>query len=273
MSVFHFFAHLLKKKDLFRGQEELEHFPFDEKLIEHKWRGKFPDMALRVCDANAENPLRRGGELIELKSSRGYGVASFNSTIPTGVKNLADSDISLESATVLPVRQVYYLVRGFNKSGAVKVCLVHGSFFETVSAKDLITGAFEQAITAADKGGKLSEEEKGKFIAVMSEQAAFSTTRKVDNASVSLRFRVMSEVRKEANILKSYTEIGDDTLNLVVPLHGDSENARRGEEERINAVAKETGIWDENRPPFRIKHPLNGYFWVRQILINGANNA
>ena len=47
----------------------------------------------------------------------------------------------------LPLREVYYLLRGKEKkTGNTKICLVHGSFFETISVQELIKGSFDQVI-------------------------------------------------------------------------------------------------------------------------------
>ncbi len=50
-----------------------------------------------------------------------------------------------ENPEDLPERDVFYLVRGRNASN-VKVCLVHGSFFETVRVEELIRESFRQVI-------------------------------------------------------------------------------------------------------------------------------
>ena len=46
-------------------------------------KGKFPDLAIKL---NRGDP-QTGGELIELKDSKNYAVASFK-TIPTGEKDM-----------------------------------------------------------------------------------------------------------------------------------------------------------------------------------------
>ena len=54
---------------------------------------------------------------------------------------------------------------------------------------------------------------------VLSDQDDFSRARTVDKASVKLRFRVMTEIKPDGNILNpnQYPDIKDDTLNLIVP--------------------------------------------------------
>lgn len=90
-SIYHFFADLCQKKQEFlrRGwvtQPLQQSFPFDEQMLSCIGDGKFPDLAIKLNDGNEQFT---GGELIELKDSKkGYSVASFNSTIPTGEKDI-----------------------------------------------------------------------------------------------------------------------------------------------------------------------------------------
>ena len=271
-SIFHFFADLMAKRALFAGNGNLESFPFNPEMLSCRREGRFPDMAIRLNPNLLNDPLRSGGELIELKDAQSYSVASFNSTIPTGAKQIAalvdHGKLGTKMAErgddvhSLPERQVYYLLRGRKKNVGTKMCLVHGSFFETVDSSRLIGEAFRQALESA--GVSLASD----AISVMSKQETFSTSREVDKASVTLRFRVMVEAHREANILKNYPEIPDDTLNLVVPLHGKSEDERDKAERRIKVVADEAGIRGGDLRMFRIKHPFNGYFLVMQVPLN-----
>ena len=268
-SIFHFFADLAAKRALLAENGNLENFPFNPEMLSCRRKGRFPDMAIRLAPNRLRDPLRCGGELIELKDAKSYSVASFNSTIPTGVKQIAalvdHGGLGAEMAGrgddvhSLPERQVYYLLRGRKKSAGTKVCLTHGSFFETVDSSRLIGESFRQALGGA--GVSLDDD----AISAMSRQETFAASRKVDNASVSLRFRIITEARREANILKNYPEIPDDTLNLVVPLHGKSEDERDKAERRIKVVADEAGIRGGDLRMFRIKHPFNGYFLVMQV--------
>ena len=128
------------------SENELESFSFDERMLSCVNKGRFPDLAIKL---NSGDEQFTGGELIELKDSKkGYSVASFNSTIPTGekdVKKLTEGQentirTQMEEAgnniLSLPIRQVFYLIRGRKRSN-VKVCLTHGKFFETVSGFSL----------------------------------------------------------------------------------------------------------------------------------------
>ena len=229
---------------------------------------------MRLNGGHKGDPLLQGGELLELKDKNTYAVASFNSTIPSGRKRLVDIDgadaiLSAmrnegEDPDSVPTRDAYYFARG-RRGSDVKVCLVHGSFFETIRPEKLISDAFGQAIDEAAPTNYFSEEEREKIVSIMTSQKPFSTTRHVNKASVALRFRVMVEAKDEGNILNNYEEIGDNTLNLVVPTHGKTENERKSQAKQINAAAKTAEVPGESLSAFFIKHPLNGYFWVLQI--------
>ena len=133
-SIYHFFADLCQKKQEFLSEEELENFPFDEQMLSCIGDGKFPDLAIKL---NNDDAHFTGGELIELKDSKkGYSVASFNSTIPTGEKDIrkltegktntirTQMEEAGNNILSLPIRQVFYLVRGRRQSN-VKICLTH----------------------------------------------------------------------------------------------------------------------------------------------------
>ncbi len=148
-SIYHFFANLCKKKQDFLSERKLEDFPFDKQILSCIGDGKFPDLAIKL---NNDDTHFTGGELIELKDSkRGYSVASFNSTIPTGEKDIrkltegktntirTQMEEAGNNILSLPIRQVFYLVRGRRQSD-VKACLVHGKFFETIPVSTLING-------------------------------------------------------------------------------------------------------------------------------------
>jgi flagellar hook-basal body complex protein FliE len=271
-SIYHFWKHLVIKKSLFSDPIDLADFPFDDEMLSCRNKGVFPDLAIKI---NKNRSLFTGGELIELKDSRAYIVSSFNSTVPTGTKNIrklirstnrkifkemrkaGDDVFSLEE------REVYYLVRGHDKKEHQKICLVHGSFFETISAEELISKSFAQVLNdRLESTENISQEVKDTLETMFSQQEDFSKVRHVKDASVSLRFRVMTEVNPEGNILdpKLYSKIKDDTLNLVVPFHS--------EEERSEVISKMQLVmgqqYMEQIDILNIKHLLNGWFVVFQ---------
>lgn len=235
-------------------------------------RGIFPDLAIRL---NEDRSVFTGGELIELKDSNSYTVSSFNSTIPTGSKAVADI-ITGEYSRIfqqmeragndifsLPKREVYYLVRGKSRE-KTKVCLVHGNFFETVKTKRLISQAFEQVLEERLKQSNMDipKEIRQTLASLFSEQENFSKVRTVNQASVSLRFRIMTQVADEGNILNSekYPEIKDNTLNLVLPYYKDAQ-----EQDARNKFLSAFGVSDSATfRIFKMKHHFNGWFLVFQ---------
>ena len=266
-SLFHLFADLIEKRDVLARIEVLDDFPFHDSLLSCRRKGAFPDLAIRINEEKHNNPLLKGGELIEMKDSKSsYSIPSFNSTIPTGWKEIAPlvarGDLGEQMKAngddihSLPVRQVYYLIRGCKSDEGVKVCLVHGSFFETVPVSRLIGESFRQALKSINI--KLPE----RLIPAFSRQDLYSRARKVDEASVSLRFRVMAEARPEANILANYPDIEDNTLNLVLSLHDESVN-----EQIAESAAAIAGINNPNLRYFQIQHVLNGPFLVLSVPI------
>ena len=271
-SIYHLFQSLVKNKEKFLRVKKLENFPFNERLLSCRNKGVFPDMAIRL---NKDKSIFSGGELIELKDSDSYTVSSFNSTIPSRSKEISKI-ITGENSTVrqqmekvgndiysLPVRDVFYLVRG-RKQGKTKVCLVYGSFFETIKIGELISQAFSQVVEERlkESGEEISQELKDKLLSIFSQQENFSKVRDVEKASVKLRFRIMTEVKAEGNILdsKKYPEIKDNTLNFLLPCHSDENE--KDTLRKAELVFDKSGLKQFNI--FKIKHHFNGYFLVFQ---------
>ena len=270
-SIYHFFAHLYRNRNRLEWVPKLEDFPFDVELLSYKGKGRFPDFAIRVNSGG--NPP--GGELIEAKDSKSFSVPSFNSTIPTGHKSI-ESLVQGKRSVVreqmeaagddiysVPMREVYYLLRGKDpKTRNTKICLVHGSFFETIKVEQLIRQAFGQVLDerleAEDHA--ISAELHDLMLRIFSTQDSFSKVRHVENASVKLRFRIMTEVKKEGNVFNSkiYPEIRDNTLNFIIPNHPAEDIARR---KRYLRQALATSEWEEGVQT-TITHPFNGDFFV-----------
>lgn len=272
-SIYHFFKTLVENKDALKSVAKLDDFAFDENLLSCKRVGQFPDLAIRICK---DDELFTGGELVELKDSKSYTVSSFNSTIPTGKKEIVkvfkgkNSEVSQQmieagdDVLVLPEREVFYLIRGRKKDNS-KIVLVHGSFFETIKVSELISKSFSQVLRETMESGKAKFDDKTKAIleTLFSEQTSFSKVRNVENASVKLRFRIMTEVKAEGNILntKKYPEISDNTLNFILPSHNE-------EDDRLNIDKMNVVFEDLNSfGIFQIKHHFNGNFLVFQTAI------
>ena len=97
-SLFHFFADLIEKRDVLARIEVLDDFPFHDSLLSCRRKGAFPDLAIRINKEKHNNPLLKGGELVEMKDSKSsYSIPSFNSTIPTGSKEIKASCCSRQS--------------------------------------------------------------------------------------------------------------------------------------------------------------------------------
>jgi hypothetical protein len=271
-SVYHFFRHLVQNKHFFQTIDNIAEFPFDTNILSCQNVGQFPDLAIKI---NTSDKLFTGGELIELKDSKSYTVSSFNSTIPSGQKDIekviksANSIIKKQMEEAgddiysLLNREVFYLIRGQSKKNT-KIVLVHGSFFETVKTNNLISQSFEQVLEERlkEKGLDIGDNIKDLLVDIFSEQESFSKVRNVDKASVKLRFRIMTEVKAEGNILntKKYPEIKENTISLIVPRHN-----KKDEELALKRFAN---IYSESTIKqfeiFNIKHLLNGYFTVFQ---------
>lgn len=237
-SIYHFFEDLYQRRSSLVSEKiKPDSFPYKDELLSLKGsKGQFPDLAIRI---NEDKKQYKGGELIEVKdSTSGYNIASFNSTMPSGtkLKDIAPrgSKIFNEMAKAknkaknkvfsLNKREVYYLLRGKQK-GSVKICLVHGSFFETVSSNSILRDAFRQVIDEAISDSRSSAnatfvKAKKTILKLGWKQRHFSSTRRIKKSAISVRFRVMSQVVAEANLLNSsqYPCIKDDTLNFVLPL-------------------------------------------------------
>ncbi len=223
-----------------------------------------------------DDELFAGGELVELKDSKSCTVSSFNSTIPTGKKDIAkvikgkNSEVlrqmieAGDDIYLLPEREVFYLIRGKRKDNR-KIVLVHGSFFETVKVSELIAKSFSQVLRETMESGqtKFDDETKAILETLFSEQTSFSKVRNVENASVKLRFRIMTEVKAEGNILNStkYPEIPDNTLSFVLPSH--NENDDHLNLDKMNVVFDDLKKFNI----FHIKHHFNGNFLVFQLSI------
>ena len=275
-SIYHFFADLCQKKREFTSQDPLDTFPFNEDMLSCINEGRFPDLAIKL---NNNRAIFSGGELIELKDSRSYSVASFNSTIPTGEKDIrkliegteniirTQMEEAGDDILALPIRQVFYLVRGRNHRN-VKVCLAHGKFFETIPVSTLISESFGQALQERlnELGTSLSASMKEELLNLFSEQETFSRTRSVENASVRLRFRVMTEVKAGGNLLNQnqYPRINDNTLNFAVPCHSEAEQELHTEKMKIAFEQMNVSNLFSQIEIFTLQHHFNGPFLVFQ---------
>jgi hypothetical protein len=266
-SIYEFWKALIYKKRLLRVAAQLGDFPYDVGILSYVKIGRgFPNFALKI---NKTNSAFTGGELIKIKDRNDYLISPFKSTVPTGKKNIRDIITSEDSSILhkmreagddvfsLEERDVYYLVRG-QKKGHQKICLTHGSFFETLPADELVRQSFGQVLDEELSGGDIPEDVKLALKSLFSRQKNFSRVRNVGKASVKLRFRIMTEVKPQGNILNAslYPEIKDDTLNFLAPYYS--------EEQKAKVVSNMETVFGAKRMQeltmFSLKHPLNGWF-------------
>ena len=116
-----------------------------------------------------------------------------------------------------------------------------------------------------ETGEELPEDVKQKLNRILSQQENFNKVRNVEKVSINLRFRIITGVRLKGNILdpKKYPEIADNTLNLLLPCHNESEeNEIRPKIALVFSVSKLKGL-----NIFKVKHHFNGYFLVVQTLL------
>ncbi len=279
-SIFHFFDHLRQLRAQLISPAALKDLPFDPRLIHPELNadigetGRFPDRILR-CDPP---PGREGGELIEFKDSRSFSVPSFNSTLPAGSKRLdevlapgsarrqqlidAGEDLSLTQ-----VRQVYYLLRGrraarANMRQATKVCLVHGGFFETLPADQLVRGAFAQVLEEV-LGQPPDDDLLAQLAQLFANPRSFARSRTVPQAAVSIRFRIMTEAKRDGNPLDGsrYPQIDDDTLTLICP---------QADQTRARALLMPLHDQPQGYRMFTLNHRLNGPFFAVQTALGGG---
>lgn len=190
-SIYHFFYHLVRNRAELK--EGFASFTFPHQMIACQSKGVFPDIVLRL---NSDRTLFTGGELIELKESKSCNIASFNSTVPTGEKSVQDLEGKIinamkalgENPSDVPIRQVFYLIKGTCKA-TLRVCLVHGRYFQTIAVPRLISEAFRQVLIDSAE----SQQEQHELTDDLLRQIDFSKTRHVKGSAVSLRFRVMTQ--------------------------------------------------------------------------------
>lgn len=253
-SAYHLFEELyqrrggLKEADI--KVEQLAKMLRDE-LVESKvGGGKFPDLYLNLNPGNSDFP---GGEMIEIKDAKsGYNITSFNSTIPSGKKYAKNQ-----------WRDTYYLMRGRKKTH-VKICFVHGSFFETIPIADNIKRAMQKVLenVLADNDAAKNAESRDaaeKILRLEWQREHLSQVRKTKGAAVSLRFRLMAESMPEANLLhpKHYPKIKDDTLNMIVPADADKP-ANHAKALMEKAFGVSAGGLPNDLKDFRLTHKING---------------
>lgn len=129
---------------------------------------------------------------------------------------------------------------------------------------DLISQSFSQVLEERleQSGIEIEPSMKEILMTMFSEQENFSKVRTIDDASVKLRFRIMTEVKAEGNILNSsmYPGIKENTINFVIPYHNQKDKQLITKRMKtVFSVSELKGFLE-----FDLKHYLNGYFLVFQ---------
>ncbi len=249
-----------------------------KRLYSSSWL--FPDFLLKtrkICDGSL-----CGGDLLELKDSKGGSISSFNSTIPTKFKNLEQvekinhSDLVTKIACLIDKvapgeldqyklfeRRCFYLVRTHgNNEKKAKISIVDGSFFETIPKAELLSRAFKAVFERQLKSKGISidnkiDHELNILLKEMDDQALIAFSQEIEKASVKPRFRVMAEVHPEGNPHnpKFYPQIEERTINLIVN----------------SSLCPEEGLFNDNRiklKKFSIFHKRNGEHLVYQFKLS-----
>lgn len=219
-----------------------------------------------------------GGSVVELKDSKGGNVASFNSTIPTKRKSLEEIDIINGNNLVSRIatikdgeltasesyleheRGCFYLIRTHKETEKVKISIVDGSFFETVSKEHLFYQMFLNVLRKHMEKKKIEFPEETlekveEALSYITDQTIIASSQIIEGASVRPRLRIMAEVHPEGNPhSKFYPKITQGSFNLILQASADVKKI----EEKLSAQIPEIEI-------FSIHHKRNGEHRVFQF--------
>ena len=246
-----------------------------EKRLLYSESQQFPDFLFKTRKCGEKYI---GGSLMELKDSKGGNVASFNSTIPTKRKSLEEIDIINGNSLVSRIatikdgepttsepylkheRGCFYLIRTHKESEKVKVSIVDGSFFETVSKEHLFYQMFLNVLRKHMEKKKLefpkeTLEKVEKALSYITDQTIIASSQIIEGASVRPRLRIMAEVHPEGNPHSTfYPEITEGSFNLILQASADVKKI----EKELSAQIPEIEI-------FSIHHKRNGEHRVFQL--------
>lgn len=246
-----------------------------EKRLLYSESQQFPDFLFKTRKRGEKYV---GGSLIELKDSKGGNIASFNSTIPTKHKSLEEIDIinggnlvsriatikdgePTASETYLKhERGCFYLIRTHKESEKVKISIVDGSFFETVSKEHLFYQMFLNVLRKHMEKKKIdfpkeTLEKVEEALSYITDQTIIASSQIIEGASVRPRLRIMAEVHPEGNPHSTfYPEITEGSFNLILQASADVKKI----EKELSAQIPETEI-------FSMHHKRNGEHRVFQF--------
>ncbi len=231
----------------------------------------FPDFMFK--SVSQDNQLI-GGEILELKDSKGGNIASFNSTIPTEYKTLKEIErlngskgkIVVKIAEIFDEnssnpqwkiykRKCFYLIRTYrgNRDNS-KVSIVDGAFFETIPEKTLISSMFQNILNKHAEEYDIPDivkENAKQVFQYLTDHTLISFSQDIPEASIKPRLRIMAEAKKEGNPHWNNYNIPSRTLNLIVKYDNESK------------IVKEI-VEDSNLPinTLTVKHQNDGEFLV-----------
>ena len=192
-----------------------------------------------------------------------------------------------EDLDAVPQRDVHYLIRGIKRtptSPLSKTLLVSGAFFETIPANQVLANAFEQ-VAAASAPADADMSDLARRLDIR--QPHFAETRRVEGASISLRFRVMAQVDPRANLLSDarYPMIQPNTLTMLthapdLPAQSSTDQTYAWHQaptpiQQCRAYAHLNQAFDDIDAALKavtrvsiLQHPLNGPFFMAQAPIH-----
>ena len=246
-----------------------------EKRLLYSESQQFPDFLFKARKCGEKYV---GGSLMELKDSKGGNVASFNSTIPTKRKSLEEIEIINGNNLVSRIatikdgeptasesylkheRVCFYFIRTHKESEKVKISIVDGSFFETVSKEHLFYQMFLNVLRRHMEKKKIefpkeTLEKVEEALSHITDQTIIASSQIIEGASVRPRLRIMAEVHPEGNPHSTfYPEITEGSFNLILQASADVKKI----EEKLSAQIPEIEI-------FSIHHKRNGEHRVFQF--------
>ncbi|MCY4655259.1 MAG: hypothetical protein OXC80_00420, partial [Gammaproteobacteria bacterium] len=157
-------------------------------------------------------------------------------------KNIRDQMLNKgEDPDAVPEREIYYLIFGINKRARpaplYKICLVHGAFFETISTESAIKQAFQEML---EECGITVDQFIWEEATI--NQNTINRSRHPTDSSFRIRFRMMAEAHKNANLLNSnlYPAITDNSLSLVLPFENEKSEFPKDSQSSLEYVK----LWD-----------------------------
>ena len=255
-SIHHLYADIVESKKNLTKDVKLVDFPFERSSFEYFHPNGFPNIILKQ---NVSDDLFQGGEVLSIVERKKYHPLKLNPPIPSSYVNPKILNIKNSSLNFLrsSKRSLFYLLRGKNSAnGKNKVCLISGAFFETVPAREVLVRTLFPDRHISFTQGEMDLLEK-----LFTKPLSFHP-----NSGLKVDLKMSVDVVPQGNILNpaKYPEIGDNTLNFVVPI--DTKEDDRLHRKRMETAFHERKAWSlfSQLEVFTIKHHFNGPFLVFQ---------